>query len=56
MQSLGQASNAELLSSLAGLNHHLTPGGRKALEAERAQWVQVHNTLARVWNIRAVTA
>jgi len=29
--------------------YRLTRDGRRALEAERDQWIQVHNTLARIW-------
>jgi len=29
--------------------YFLTPGGRKALHGERAQWLAVHQTLAKLW-------
>lgn len=30
--------------------YRLNPEGRKALKAERSQWLQVHETLDRLWN------
>ena len=32
--------------------YRLTPGGRKALETERRQWLAVHNTLCKLWKIK----
>lgn len=29
--------------------YRLTADGKRALKAEREQWIQVHNTLARIW-------
>ena len=31
--------------------YRLTEKGRKALRAEQAAWVDVHNTLMRMWNL-----
>lgn len=36
--------------------YRLTPSGKTALEAERAQWVQVHNTLTRAWKLKSALA
>lgn len=30
----------------------LSSDGRKALKAERDQWLKVHNTLCKLWNIK----
>ncbi|MEO1236373.1 MAG: helix-turn-helix transcriptional regulator [Planctomycetota bacterium] len=32
--------------------YKLSRDGGKALRAEKAQWVNVHNTLARLWGVR----
>ncbi len=32
--------------------YRLTSDGRKALEAERHQWLAVHNTLCKLWKIK----
>jgi PadR family transcriptional regulator PadR len=34
----------------------ISPEGHKMLQNERRQWLSVHNTLARLWNIKPVTA
>jgi PadR family transcriptional regulator PadR len=33
----------------------LSADGRRMLEAEQQQWLTVHNTLGRLWNIKPVT-
>ena len=33
----------------------IKPDGRKVLQAERQQWLTVHNTLGKLWNIKPVT-
>lgn len=35
--------------------YFLTPKGGKTLEAERQQWLKVHNTLCKLWKIRPVS-
>lgn len=32
--------------------YRLTDDGRKALEAERQQWLAVHNTLCKLWKMK----
>ena len=32
--------------------YRLSPDGRKALEAERLQWLKVHNTLCKLWKTK----
>ena len=36
--------------------YSIRPAGRAVLSTERQQWLTVHNTLAKLWNIRPVTA
>lgn len=36
--------------------YSISPVGRAMLNAERQQWLTVHNTLARLWNIQPVNA
>jgi PadR family transcriptional regulator PadR len=36
--------------------YFISANGRKVLKNERQQWLTVHNTLARLWNIKPVTA
>ena len=31
--------------------YRLSSGGRKALKAEREQWLKVHNTMCKLWKI-----
>ena len=35
--------------------YSLNSAGRKALKSERQQWLTVHNTLGKLWNIQPVT-
>ncbi len=35
--------------------YFISAGGRKALKAERQQWLAVHNTLSKLWKIKPVT-
>jgi len=35
--------------------YRLSPNGRRSQEAERQQWLSVHNTLCRIWNIKTVS-
>jgi DNA-binding PadR family transcriptional regulator len=35
--------------------YRLSPKGKQALEAERGQWLEVHNTLCRLWKIKTVS-
>jgi DNA-binding PadR family transcriptional regulator len=32
--------------------YRLSSNGRKALEAERRQWLKVHNTMCKLWKIK----
>jgi DNA-binding PadR family transcriptional regulator len=34
--------------------YKLTEAGRKELETERSQWMNVHNALARLWELLPV--
>jgi PadR family transcriptional regulator, regulatory protein PadR len=36
--------------------YFISANGHKVLQNERQQWLTVHNTLARLWNIKPVTA
>ena len=36
--------------------YYLSSNGRNVLKNERQQWLTVHHTLARLWNIKPVTA
>jgi PadR family transcriptional regulator PadR len=36
--------------------YSISPEGHNVLNAERHQWLAVHNTLARLWNIQPVRA
>ena len=36
--------------------YSISPAGHAMLNAERQQWLTVHNTLARLWNIQPVNA
>jgi DNA-binding PadR family transcriptional regulator len=36
--------------------YFISPNGHRVLKNERQQWLTVHNTLAKLWNIRPVTA
>lgn len=36
--------------------YFISADGHKVLKKERQQWLTVHNTLARLWNIKPVTA
>lgn len=36
--------------------YFISSDGHKALRTERQQWLTVHNTLGKLWNIRPVTA
>jgi len=33
----------------------IKPDGQKVLQAERQQWLTVHNTLGKLWNFKPVT-
>ena len=35
--------------------YFLSTDGRKALKTERQQWLSVHNTLCKLWNIKPVS-
>ncbi len=35
--------------------YSLNSKGRKTLEGERAQWLNVHNTLCKLWNLKPVS-
>jgi len=35
--------------------YFLSASGREALQAERRQWLTVHNTLSKLWNIKPVS-
>ncbi len=35
--------------------YRLSSNGRRSLQTERAQWLSVHNTLCRIWNIKTVS-
>ncbi len=35
--------------------YRLSPGGRRSLQAERHQWLSVHNALCKIWNIKPVS-
>jgi PadR family transcriptional regulator PadR len=35
--------------------YSISAGGRKALKAERQQWLTVHNTLGKLWSHKPVT-
>lgn len=35
--------------------YRLNSSGRRSLEAERQQWLTVHNTLCRLWKIKPVS-
>ena len=35
--------------------YFISSGGRKALKAERQQWLTVHNTLGKLWKIKPVS-
>jgi PadR family transcriptional regulator PadR len=35
--------------------YHLTRDGGKALKAEKAQWLTVHNSLCQLWKIKPVS-
>ena len=35
--------------------YFISAGGRKILKAERQQWLTVHNTLGKLWNLKPVT-
>ena len=35
--------------------YRLTKDGRGALQAEKAQWLTVHNTLGKLWNLKPVS-
>ncbi len=35
--------------------YRLTRPGRSSLEEERQQWLSVHNTLARLWGLKAIS-
>ena len=35
--------------------YSLRPDGRKALLAERHQWLTVHNTLGKLWKLKPVS-
>jgi DNA-binding PadR family transcriptional regulator len=35
--------------------YSLTSQGGKSLEAERAQWLKVHNTLGKLWKLKPIS-
>ena len=35
--------------------YRLSPNGRESLQAERQQWLTVHNTLCKIWKIKTVS-
>jgi len=35
--------------------YRLSSGGRRSLQAERQQWLTVHNTLCKLWKIKTVS-
>jgi PadR family transcriptional regulator, regulatory protein PadR len=35
--------------------YRLTKDGRDALQAEKAKWLTVHNTLGKLWNLKPVS-
>src|SRR5215471_18083788 len=35
--------------------YRISPKGRKSLDAERKQWLTVHNTMCRLWKIKTVS-
>lgn len=35
--------------------YRLSPSGRQSLKAERTQWLTVHNTLCKIWNIQTAS-
>ena len=35
--------------------YRLSSNGRRSLQSERQQWLTVHNTLCKIWNIKTVS-
>ena len=35
--------------------YRLSPNGRRSAQAERQQWLSIHNTLCRLWKIKTVS-
>jgi DNA-binding PadR family transcriptional regulator len=35
--------------------YRLSPGGQRSLQAEQQQWLSVHNTLCKLWNIKTAS-
>ncbi len=35
--------------------YRLSPGGHRSLQAERQQWLRVHNTLCKIWKIKTAS-
>jgi DNA-binding PadR family transcriptional regulator len=36
--------------------YSLKPDGRRALQEERRQWLAVHNTLGKLWNLKPASS